>query len=128
MCMDGQGMDAKARRFLWKQIESVAKAGRCVVLTSHSMMECEVLCSRLGIMVNGAFQCLGSPQHLRSKYGRGYTLVIKVHDVSCGMLCLFMCARIHVIVFFVFCFFRFFAVLYCVLLLFFSFFFFFIFF
>lgn len=30
-------------------------------------------------MVNGQFKCLGSPQHLKSKFGSGYTLLAKVH-------------------------------------------------
>ena len=62
------------------------------------MEECEALCTRLAIMVNGTFKCLGSIQHLKSKYvvvpgtttislsfslslsrfGSGYTLQIKV--------------------------------------------------
>ena len=41
------------------------------------MEECEALCTRLGIMVNGQFQCLGNIQHLKSKYGKGYSLIIK---------------------------------------------------
>jgi ABC-type multidrug transport system ATPase subunit len=54
-----------------------------IVLTSHSMEECEALCTRLGIMVNGQFQCLGNIQHLKSKYGTGYSLVIKTkHDIN----------------------------------------------
>ena len=32
-----------------------------------SMEECESLCSRVAIMVNGQFKCLGSPQHLKCK-------------------------------------------------------------
>ena len=32
-----------------------------------SMEECEALCTRLAIMVNGQFKCLGSLQHLKSK-------------------------------------------------------------
>ena len=51
--------------------------GMTIVLTSHSMEECEALCTRLGIMVNGQFQCLGNIQHLKNKYGNGYSLVIK---------------------------------------------------
>jgi len=39
------------------------------------MEECEALCSRLAIMVNGKFRCLGSPQHLKNKFGEGYTLI-----------------------------------------------------
>ncbi|KAJ0055813.1 hypothetical protein NL108_012856, partial [Boleophthalmus pectinirostris] len=60
------GMDPKARRFLWDCILSVIKEGRSVVLTSHSMEECEALCTRMAIMVNGQFKCLGSIQHLKN--------------------------------------------------------------
>lgn len=42
------------------------------------MEECEALCSRIGIMTAGRFQCLGSQQHLKSKYGGGYTLELRV--------------------------------------------------
>ena len=41
------------------------------------MEECEALSSKLGIMVNGQFKCLGSVQHLKSKFGKGYTLILK---------------------------------------------------
>ncbi|KAG7263275.1 hypothetical protein CRUP_000329, partial [Coryphaenoides rupestris] len=60
------GMDPKARRFLWDCILSIIRDGRSVVLTSHSMEECEALCTRMAIMVNGRFKCLGSIQHLKS--------------------------------------------------------------
>lgn len=43
------------------------------------MEECEALCTRLAVMVNGQFKCLGSPQHLKSKFGSGYTLLAKIH-------------------------------------------------
>ncbi|XP_078733168.1 phospholipid-transporting ATPase ABCA1-like [Lampetra fluviatilis] len=72
------GMDPKARRFLWDCILSVIKEGRCVLLTSHSMEECEALCTRMSIMVNGRFQCLGSVQHLKNKFGDGYTVTLRV--------------------------------------------------
>ena len=31
------------------------------------MEECEALCTRLAIMVNGEFKCLGGIQHLKTK-------------------------------------------------------------
>uniref|UniRef100_A0A8C5SUK7 ATP binding cassette subfamily A member 1 n=1 Tax=Laticauda laticaudata TaxID=8630 RepID=A0A8C5SUK7_LATLA len=61
------GMDPKARRFLWNCALSIIKEGRSVVLTSHSMEECEALCTRMAIMVNGRFRCLGSVQHLKNR-------------------------------------------------------------
>lgn len=42
------------------------------------MEECEALCTRLAIMVNGQFKCLGSIQHLKNKFGEGYTFTAKV--------------------------------------------------
>lgn len=70
-------MDPGARRFLWNTILEMIRGGQSVVLTSHSMEECEALCTRLGIMVNGQFQCLGSAQHLKNRFGSGYTLTLR---------------------------------------------------
>eukprot|EP00736_Rhodelphis_marinus_P014162 Rmarinus@m.10137 len=69
------GMDPLARRQMWDAIIEVGK--RCsIVLTTHSMEECEALCSRVGIMVAGRLHCLGPIQHLKSKFGGGYFLEI----------------------------------------------------
>ncbi|XP_042106386.1 phospholipid-transporting ATPase ABCA7 isoform X10 [Ovis aries] len=72
------GMDPAARRFLWNSLLAVVREGRSVVLTSHSMEECEALCTRLAIMVNGRFRCLGSAQHLKGRFGGGHTLTLRV--------------------------------------------------
>ncbi|XP_075854307.1 phospholipid-transporting ATPase ABCA7 [Microcebus murinus] len=72
------GMDPSARRFLWNSLLAVVREGRSVVLTSHSMEECEALCTRLAVMVNGRFRCLGSVQHLKSRFGAGHTLTLRV--------------------------------------------------
>jgi ATP-binding cassette subfamily A (ABC1) protein 3 len=74
------GMDPGARHALWNAIMEIQAKGTSVILTSHSMEECEALCSRLAIMVNGQFQCIGAVQHLRSRFGRGYTLEVEVGE------------------------------------------------
>ncbi|XP_069005190.1 phospholipid-transporting ATPase ABCA3-like [Embiotoca jacksoni] len=73
------GMDPVARRLLWDAVTRTRESGKAIIITSHSMEECEALCTRLAVMVNGQFKCLGSPQHLKSKFGSGYTLLAKVH-------------------------------------------------
>ena len=50
----------------------------CVILTTHSMEECEALCSRIGIMAHGKLRCLGSAQYLKSKFGESYQLELKL--------------------------------------------------
>jgi len=67
------GMDPEARRFMWDVISSTME-NRCVVLTSHSMEECEALCHKVGIMVKGQFRCFGSIQHLKNRFSEGYHL------------------------------------------------------
>ncbi|KAL8611831.1 hypothetical protein ACOMHN_041293 [Nucella lapillus] len=81
------GVDPAARRQLWTVLSKVRASGRTLVLTSHSMEECDALCTRLAIMVNGSFRCLGSPQHLKNKFGQGYTLVVKMGlRPDCGLI------------------------------------------
>ncbi|CAB3408775.1 unnamed protein product [Caenorhabditis bovis] len=53
-------------------------AGKAVVLTSHSMEECEALCTRIAIMDRGRIRCLGGKQHLKNKFGKGFSLVVKM--------------------------------------------------
>ena len=109
------GVDPVARRNLWSIIGGIQKMmiivmiilvmitttggiqrnGQSVVLTSHSMEECEALCDRLAIMVNGQFQvvivtmmmmrmlivhfqCFGSSSHLKNKFGKGFTILTKI--------------------------------------------------
>uniref|UniRef100_A0A452RCN2 ABC transporter domain-containing protein n=1 Tax=Ursus americanus TaxID=9643 RepID=A0A452RCN2_URSAM len=74
------GMDPVARRLLWDTVARARDSGKAIVITTHSMEECEALCTRLAIMVQGQFKCLGSPQHLKSKFGSGYSLRAKVRS------------------------------------------------
>ena len=46
------------------------------MLTTHRMDEAEGLCDTIAIMINGKFVCLGTPGHLKQKYGQGYQLAI----------------------------------------------------
>lgn len=39
--------------------------------------ECDAFCTRLAMMVKGKFVCLGSPQHLKNKFGNFYILKVK---------------------------------------------------
>ncbi|CAM6001577.1 unnamed protein product [Sphagnum balticum] len=72
------GMDPVSRRGMWNLItDSVSQRDMSVVLTTHSMEECEALCGRVGVMVAGTFVCLGSIQHVKSRFGQGYTVELR---------------------------------------------------
>ncbi|XP_062980238.1 ATP-binding cassette sub-family A member 13 [Elgaria multicarinata webbii] len=78
------GMDPCSKRYLWETITKEVQDGCAAVLTSHSMEECEALCTRLAIMVNGSFKCLGSPQHIKNRFGDGYSVKVWLNkEVIC---------------------------------------------
>uniref|UniRef100_A0A669C130 ATP binding cassette subfamily A member 12 n=1 Tax=Oreochromis niloticus TaxID=8128 RepID=A0A669C130_ORENI len=79
------GMDPRTKRHLWKIISEEVKGKCAVVLTSHSMEECEALCSRLAIMVKGQFRCLGSLQHIKNRFGSGFTVKMYLAEASCDV-------------------------------------------
>ena len=73
------GVDPSARRKIWSSLSHVRSVrGCCIILTSHSMQECENLCSRISIMVGGRLRCMGSAQQLRARYGQGFTISMKL--------------------------------------------------
>eukprot|EP00475_Leptophrys_vorax_P042571 TRINITY_DN8020_c0_g3_i1.p1 TRINITY_DN8020_c0_g3~~TRINITY_DN8020_c0_g3_i1.p1 ORF type:complete len:732 (+),score=84.28 TRINITY_DN8020_c0_g3_i1:161-2197(+) len=69
------GLDPASRNNLWAVVKE-AKKDSAIVLTTHSMEEAEVLCDRLGIFVNGQFECIGNPLQLTSRYGGSYVFTI----------------------------------------------------
>lgn len=82
---------------------------RGAVLTTHYMEEAEAVCDRVAIIVSGqlrcvsqqrphcwcpslqlihlslSHRCIGSIQHLKAKYGRGYSLEVKLRDELTGL-------------------------------------------
>ncbi|KAK9664352.1 hypothetical protein RND81_14G035600 [Saponaria officinalis] len=78
------GMDPLAKRFMWDVISHLStRRGRtAVILTTHSMNEAQALCTRMGIMVGGRLRCIGSPQHLKTRFGNHLELEVKPTEVS----------------------------------------------
>ena len=54
-------MDPSSRRFMWDIITQHIQ-GRAAILTTHAMDEADALCTRIGIMVKGRLECLGTSQ------------------------------------------------------------------
>ena len=76
------GIDPAARANMVDIIKG-EREGRCIILTTHLMEECEALCNRIGIMVNGQLKAIGSLQHLKSRHGRFWQVFVQVkEDVS----------------------------------------------
>lgn len=73
------GLDPVASRLMWRLLSSVnATKQSAIVLTTHNMLECESVCTRVGVMKNGELVVLGSSQHLRNTHGTGYLLEVSL--------------------------------------------------
>ena len=73
------GLDPVASRLMWRLLTKItAKAQSAIILTTHNMIECEAVCTRIGVMKNGELVCLGDSQHLRSAHGTGFLLEINL--------------------------------------------------
>ncbi|XP_065215397.1 phospholipid-transporting ATPase ABCA1-like isoform X2 [Planococcus citri] len=75
------GVDPVSRRNLYDVMGQSKEAGQAVILTSHSMEECETLCDRLTIMVSGVMKCIGTTQHLKKQYAQGFSVLMKIRDI-----------------------------------------------
>ncbi|XP_044794435.2 ATP-binding cassette sub-family A member 9 isoform X5 [Bubalus bubalis] len=77
------GMDPEGQLQMWQLIRaSFRNTARGALLTTHSMAEAEAVCDRVAIMVSGSLRCIGSIQHLKSKFGRDYLLEMKLKSLA----------------------------------------------
>ncbi|GLI66002.1 hypothetical protein VaNZ11_009613 [Volvox africanus] len=75
------GMDPISRRYVWDIIQE-SKAGRAIILTTHSMEEADILGDRIAIMARGKLRCVGTSLRLKQRFGSGYTLSVSVVSVA----------------------------------------------
>lgn len=71
-------IDLIERRQIWSLIHLINQTNKTVIIATNSAAECEALCSRLAVMVEGKFSCIGSVQRLKNKFSIGLILNIKM--------------------------------------------------
>ncbi|XP_065309368.2 phospholipid-transporting ATPase ABCA3-like isoform X2 [Dermacentor albipictus] len=72
------GVSATARRRIVSCMGDLQRLAKIsIVLTSHNLSDVEFLCNRIAILGEGKLQCLGSLAHLKEKFGKGYTILVK---------------------------------------------------
>lgn len=69
------GMDAAAKRVMWRTLLGVAAPGRALLITTHSMEEADRLATRVGIMKRRML-ALGTGKELGERWGEGFVVQI----------------------------------------------------
>eukprot|EP00478_Filoreta_tenera_P004076 GABV01004376.1.p1 GENE.GABV01004376.1~~GABV01004376.1.p1 ORF type:complete len:125 (+),score=43.01 GABV01004376.1:57-377(+) len=75
------GLDPLIRQQLWDILKEVKK-NRAVLLTSHMLDEIDELCDRICVLIGGKMVGLGTAQQLKSKWGGGYRLTLRLKDTQ----------------------------------------------
>lgn len=78
------GMDPVAKRLVWNVMGKYREKGHSVILSSHSMEECDVLCTRLAILMHGKLEALASGYSLKKKYSKTGHLLIQLLGTGSG--------------------------------------------
>jgi ABC-2 type transport system ATP-binding protein len=64
------GLDPNARNAIWELVRKLRnELGTTILLTTHDMVEADVLCDRIGIMDRGKLAVIGNPPQLKSAVG-----------------------------------------------------------
>ncbi|KAF3769793.1 P-loop containing nucleoside triphosphate hydrolase protein [Cryphonectria parasitica EP155] len=69
------GMDAAAKRAMWRTLLGVAAPGRALLITTHSMEEADRLATRVGIMKRRML-ALGTGKELGQRWGEGVVVQV----------------------------------------------------
>lgn len=81
------GLDVLNAREMRNIIKEFAKSGGTVLLSSHNMLEVELLCDRIALINNGLIVEVGKPEELKSKYNASNIEEVFAEVVRCSGTC-----------------------------------------
>ena len=70
------GLDPQARVLIWRQLQTLAAAGKTLLLTTHYMDEAERLCDRIIVVDSGRVLDEDSPAGLVARHVKGHVIEI----------------------------------------------------
>ena len=71
------GLDAQARRSLWKLLERLREDGKTIFLTTHYLEEAERLADDVVILHEGKEVARGPPSELMTRFGGNISILLK---------------------------------------------------
>lgn len=74
-------VDPRARQAIWGILRDLARQGRTIVLTTHSMEEAQALCDRIAIIDAGRIIAEGTPSDLIAEHAGGSRLLLRADGV-----------------------------------------------
>ncbi|CAG2101078.1 unnamed protein product, partial [Medioppia subpectinata] len=77
------GVDPSSRLKIYKILNDLMISSNIsILLTSHNMIECQILCNRLAILSKGVIKTIGFTDELKTRYAVGFDIIVKVNRDS----------------------------------------------
>jgi ABC-type multidrug transport system ATPase subunit len=67
-------IDPTGKKHLWSTLQRLRRDNKIILIASPNVQECENLCSRIGLMINGRLQYVGTTPEIKKKFLNGYTV------------------------------------------------------
>lgn len=70
-------VDPAGKRHLWNTLQRLKRHGKIVVLASHNVQECEILCDRIGLMVSGRMRHVDTTSNIKQMFLNGFSISLR---------------------------------------------------
>lgn len=60
-----EGLDQDGRQIVYDMVDELRKRGKTILLVSHVLSDIELLCDRIGVLINGKFAYMGTLEAFR---------------------------------------------------------------
>ena len=79
------GLDPEAAQDFRRLVPELRERGKTVLLTTHYMLEADVLCERIAVIDHGRLVALDTPEGLKRRFGRGQVTEVTLRAATPGL-------------------------------------------
>lgn len=76
------GLDPQSRNSVWEQLGELKQAGVTVLMSTHYMVEAEVLCDRVAIIDHGQIFDVGTPPEVVGRHVGDDVAIVQIDDIE----------------------------------------------
>ena len=76
------GLDPQSRNSVWEQLGELKQAGVTVLMSTHYMVEAEVLCDRVAIIDHGQIFDIGTPTEVVGRHVGDDVAIVQINDIE----------------------------------------------
>ena len=76
------GLDPQSRNSVWEQLGELKQAGVTILMSTHYMVEAEVLCDRVAVIDHGEILDIGTPKEVVGRHVGDDVVIVQIDDIT----------------------------------------------